>query len=82
VRLPCHLRRIRGDRTLREIADQSGVNAAALSQIERGLMVPRNDQIEPLGDFTRALMDTHPDRGGDPNEVRKVLRARELIGHT
>lgn len=32
------------------------------------------------GDFTRALFDTHPDRGGDANEVRKVLRARELIG--
>jgi hypothetical protein len=31
------------------------------------------------GDVRRALMETHPDRGGDPDEFRKVTRARELV---
>lgn len=32
------------------------------------------------GDIRRALFATHPDRGGDANEFRKVQRARELLG--
>lgn len=32
------------------------------------------------GDIRRALFETHPDRGGDTDEFRKVQRARELIG--
>lgn len=32
------------------------------------------------GSLRRALMETHPDRGGDPDEFRKVVRAKELIG--
>jgi hypothetical protein len=31
------------------------------------------------GDLRRALMDTHPDRGGDVDEFRKVIRAKELL---
>ena len=31
------------------------------------------------GDIKRALMETHPDRGGDTDEFRKVVRARELL---
>lgn len=30
------------------------------------------------GDLRRALMETHPDRGGDPAEFRRVMRAKEL----
>lgn len=32
------------------------------------------------GDVRRALFETHPDRGGDPDEFRKVQRSRELLG--
>jgi hypothetical protein len=32
------------------------------------------------GDIRRALFETHPDRGGDGTEFRKVQRARELTG--
>lgn len=32
------------------------------------------------GDVTEAIKKTHPDAGGDPDEFRKVQRARELIG--
>lgn len=31
------------------------------------------------GDARRALLETHPDRGGDPDEFRKVQRAREIL---
>jgi len=30
------------------------------------------------GDVKKALMETHPDRGGDSDEFRRVTRAREL----
>lgn len=32
------------------------------------------------GDVRAALFATHPDQGGDPDEFRKVQRARELLG--
>lgn len=32
------------------------------------------------GDVRKALYETHPDRGGDPDDFRKVQRARELLG--
>jgi hypothetical protein len=32
------------------------------------------------GDVRRALRDTHPDTGGDEDEFRTVIKARELIG--
>ncbi len=32
------------------------------------------------GDWRRAAAATHPDKGGDPDEFRKVMRAKELIG--
>lgn len=32
------------------------------------------------GDIRRAIRETHPDHGGDENEFRKVIRARELVG--
>lgn len=32
------------------------------------------------GDLKRALFETHPDHGGDADEFRKVIRAKELIG--
>jgi hypothetical protein len=31
------------------------------------------------GDVKKALMETHPDRGGDPDEFRRVVRAKELM---
>lgn len=36
--------------------------------------------LEWDGDLRTALMETHPDRGGDPDEFRKVVRVKELIG--
>lgn len=36
--------------------------------------------LEPWGgDWKVAARDTHPDHGGDPDEFRKVMRAKELL---
>lgn len=48
MRLLCHLRTARGDRTLAEMADASGVQAAYLSQIETGRLLPRDEWIEGM----------------------------------
>ncbi len=48
MHLACKLREIRDGRTLRAIADASGVAVPTLSQIERGLMLPRDDQVAAL----------------------------------
>jgi transcriptional regulator with XRE-family HTH domain len=44
----CRLRFIRGKRTLAELARESGVAAAYLSQIERGRLIPTEEQIVGL----------------------------------
>jgi transcriptional regulator with XRE-family HTH domain len=48
VKLRCHLREIRGTRTLREIAELSGVPASELSKIENGIQVPKDESIAAL----------------------------------
>jgi transcriptional regulator with XRE-family HTH domain len=48
LNLICHLREIRGDRPITEIQGASGINRGTLSQIERGLMLPLDRQIEAL----------------------------------
>lgn len=47
-RLRCFLRELRGPVTLREIAEQAGMNPGDISRIEAGLQVPRDDQIPRL----------------------------------
>jgi transcriptional regulator with XRE-family HTH domain len=48
LRLLCHLREARGDRTLAEMARASGVANANLSMIETGRMLPRDEWIEGM----------------------------------
>lgn len=36
--------------------------------------------IDSYGGIVAALKETHPDRGGNPDEFRKVARAKELLG--
>lgn len=48
MRVTCHLRAFRGERTLAAITARSGVSQADLSRIERGRMVPADDQIPQL----------------------------------
>lgn len=42
------LRRIRGERTVREISEASGVNGASIRQIEQGRLVPKDAHIPQL----------------------------------
>jgi transcriptional regulator with XRE-family HTH domain len=48
MHVACHLREIRGDRSLQDIADVAGVNRGALSDIERGFRLPHEDWVERL----------------------------------
>lgn len=45
MRLPCLLRHARGERTLKQVADGTGIKSlgvADLSRIERGIQLPRD----------------------------------------
>lgn len=52
MRLPCHLRDIRGDRSLAEIMDavppKTGLSKGLLSQLEHGRWLPTDQQRELL----------------------------------
>lgn len=48
MRVRCYLREIRGRRGLREIAEAAGVNRGALSTIERGHTLPKDEWIEQM----------------------------------
>lgn len=48
MKVICHLRELRGDRTLKSVSDQSGIAISYLSQIERGTMLPRDEWIPAL----------------------------------
>lgn len=48
VRLPTNLHEIRGKRTVKEIAEASGLNPATIRQIEQGRLVPLEKHIRPL----------------------------------
>jgi len=48
VRVACNLREIRGDRKLRHLAAQANVHPGALSEIERGIRLPRDTDVAAL----------------------------------
>lgn len=48
MRVACRLRDLRGDRSLRDIADLVGVSAGLLSEIERGIRFPRDADVPAL----------------------------------
>lgn len=48
LRLRCKLRKIRGERSLAEVADAAGINRANLSLIELGRMIPKDGLIPAL----------------------------------
>lgn len=48
MRVTCSLRRVRGERTLAEVARAAEVSIPHLSQIERGIELPRDEWVEAL----------------------------------
>ena len=48
MRVRCLLRQIRGERTIHDVAEASGVARGTLSYIERGRMFPADDQVDGL----------------------------------
>ena len=48
MHLNTNLAELRGKRSVREIAEASGVHEATVRQIEQGKLVPRDQHIAPL----------------------------------
>jgi len=48
VKLPCNLRQIRGDRSLTEIEEASGISRGTLSRIECGREFPLDKHVPAL----------------------------------
>lgn len=48
MRLRCKLRVLRGEKTLKAISEQTGINRGTLSLIELGRLLPTDEQVEPL----------------------------------
>ena len=48
MRVRCRLRDLRGDRSLREVAEAAGVNRGELSKIENGRLLPRDEWLERI----------------------------------
>jgi transcriptional regulator with XRE-family HTH domain len=61
--LSCRLVKIRGERTLQELAEASGVNRGDLSRIEHGRMLPAGKHLEPLERaYGKPVEDWYPPR--------------------
>lgn len=48
MRLPNRLPQLRGERTITDIANATGIARPYLSQIERGLLMPRDEWLPAL----------------------------------
>jgi transcriptional regulator with XRE-family HTH domain len=48
MRVVCHLRRLRGERKMLDLARAANVNVGDLSRIERGIMLPADHVIPDL----------------------------------
>lgn len=48
MRVPCFLRDLRGDKSLREIEDATAISRGTLSKIERGQAFPLDEQVPLL----------------------------------
>lgn len=78
MKLPCHLRAIRGERTLIEISNHSHVPESALSKIERGIDAygaPVTEWYTP-----QVLLALTGDDAWNA-DVRQVLLARAEASH-
>ena len=45
MRVTCMMRGLRGDRSLTEVEDETGINRGTLSQIERGILLPLDRHV-------------------------------------
>lgn len=64
MRLRCYLPELRGDRSISEMARISGVRRPYLSQIEAGIRLPSDDEVEAIakayGADLAAMYDWRP----------------------
>lgn len=78
MRLPCHLRVIRGERTMHSIARASGVNQGQISKIENGIALAKDSEIPALERaYGAKVEDWYPRRfllafEGDGDDLRDI----------
>lgn len=48
MRVRCHLKGFRGEKSIRDVEAESGVSRATLSRLENGQLFPLDSQIEQL----------------------------------
>lgn len=73
------LRRARGERTLREVAEQTGISTSTLSRLESGLRRPTLELLLPLSQAYRVPLDElvgAPDVGDPRVRLKPVKRGR------
>jgi transcriptional regulator with XRE-family HTH domain len=73
------LRRARGDRTLRDVADQTGISTSTLSRLESGLRKPTLELLLPLTQAYRIPLDDlvgAPEVGDPRVRLKPVTRGR------
>jgi transcriptional regulator with XRE-family HTH domain len=73
------LRRARGERTLREVAEQTGISTSTLSRLESGLRKPTLELLLPLSQVYRVPLDElvgAPDVGDPRVRLKPVKRGR------
>lgn len=73
------LRRARGERTLREVAEQTGISTSTLSRLESGLRKPTLELLLPLTQAYRVPLDDlvgAPEVGDPRVRLKPVKRGR------
>lgn len=48
MRVRCHLKRFRGDKSIRDVETESGIARATLSRLENGQLFPLDAQVPQL----------------------------------
>lgn len=74
MRLACSLREIRGERSLRDVADVAGVNRGLLSDLERGRRLAPDRLVRALEQAYGA-----PPHAWYPPEVLLVIQRDEEV---
>jgi hypothetical protein len=73
------LRRLEARRAIHRLARRSRSRPTRPDSLRTREQAQEFLDSEYGGDLRRALFETHPDRGGDGDEFRRVVRAKELL---
>lgn len=74
---PVYVLRSDGRWVLRRLRGEGAVEVFGLDRPEVPVVAEVADPAEELRQLRRAMQETHPDRGGDPEHFQRVRRAFE-----